>query len=234
VSAHVKHALVLGGSGAVGSAVVRALRQAGADCTFTYFRGSASADALAALGARPLRVDLRDGEALQAQIGALDPRPDVLVHCAVHVVLQPLAQLTGTDWDEAHAVNVRSVFLAVQALGEGVRDVVLVGALDRAQSLPLPLPFAATQAALSGMAMSLAAELGAASPGRGARVNLVALGPLQTGLSARLPPQLLEDFRQYSALRRLGTAEEAASAIVWLALENTYMSGKVLPVNGGI
>jgi NAD(P)-dependent dehydrogenase (short-subunit alcohol dehydrogenase family) len=230
VQAHLRRALVLGGSGAVGAAVVRALTRAGTSCAFTYLRGEARAEALAAeTGARPLRVDLRDADALREQVRALDPVPDLLVHCAVSVVLLPLAQLSAADWDEAHAVNVRSPFVALQALGEGVRDVVLVGALDRAQSLPLPLPFATTQAALSGMAMSLAAELGPR-----ARVNLVALGPLDSGLSARLPPALLEDFRQYSALRRLGTAEEAASAIVWLALENTYMSGKVLQVNGGI
>jgi 3-oxoacyl-[acyl-carrier protein] reductase len=222
----VRRALVLGGSGAVGSAVVRAMRQAGADCTFTYFR--TRTPELEELGARALHVDLRDVDALQAQLRTL-PVPDLLIHCAVHVAFQPLAQLSAADWDEAHAVNVRSVFLALQVLGEHVRDVVLVGALDRTQSLPLPLPFASTQAALSGMAMSLATELGPRT-----RVNLVALGPLKTGLSTRLPPALLEGFLQYSALRRLGTAEEAASTIAWLGLENTYMSGKVLSVNGGI
>ena len=43
-----------------------------------------------------------------------------------------------------------------------------------------------------------------------------------------------KDYETFSALRRPGTADEAAKAIVWLALENTFIQGKVIPVNGGI
>ena len=42
------------------------------------------------------------------------------------------------------------------------------------------------------------------------------------------------DYRSFSALRRRGTAAEVATAVAWLALENTYMNGKILPVNGGL
>jgi 3-oxoacyl-[acyl-carrier protein] reductase len=49
-----------------------------------------------------------------------------------------------------------------------------------------------------------------------------------------LNPQLVADYKAFSAMRRLGTPAEAAKAILWLALENTYMNGKVLSVNGGI
>ena len=62
----------------------------------------------------------------------------------------------------------------------------------------------------------------------------MALGPLDTGLSAQLDPTLVKDYTSFSALRRLGQPIEAARAILWLALENTYVSGKILTVNGGI
>jgi NAD(P)-dependent dehydrogenase (short-subunit alcohol dehydrogenase family) len=78
--------------------------------------------------------------------------------------------------------------------------------------------------------MALAKELGP----RGIRINLVALGVLDAGLSRELSPELLEDYKQFSALRRLGTPREAARAVLWLALHNRYMNGKVLAVNGGI
>jgi 3-oxoacyl-[acyl-carrier protein] reductase len=108
--------------------------------------------------------------------------------------------------------------------------VVLVGAIDRAQSIPAPVHFAASQGALAAMVMALGKELGP----RGIRVNMVALGLLEGGLSREISPALVADYKAFSALRRLGTADEAARAILWLALENTYMSGEVVPVNGGI
>lgn len=196
---------------------------------FTWLRSEAIAARLTEeTGAVGLQIDLRDSHALHTAICAHTPAPEVLVHCAVYTPLAPISQISGTEWDEAHAVNVRSAFVAMHALSR-LRDIVLVSALDRNQTLPLPLPFAATQGALSAMAMAAAQELGPA-----VRINLVALGPLEAGFSSRLPAALLEDYLKYSALQRLGSVQEAARAITWLALDNRYMSGKVLAVNGGI
>ena len=217
--------LVLGGSGTVGAEVVRQLAGKGVATTFTYHTGAGRAARLAGeTSARALAVDLRD----PAAVAALEPA-EVIVHCAAVGRFRPLAEVTDADWDEAHAVNCRSAFLVARALGGRAREIVLVGAMDRAQSLPLPVHFAATQGMLAAMTVALAKELGPAT-----RVNLVALGPLDGGLSRDLSPRLLADYRSFSALRRQGTAAEAARAICWLALENRYMSGKVLSVNGGI
>jgi 3-oxoacyl-[acyl-carrier protein] reductase len=65
-------------------------------------------------------------------------------------------------------------------------------------------------------------------------VNLVALGPLSGGISSGLVARRRKDFETFSSLRRVGTPDEAARAICWLALENTFIQGKVIPVNGGI
>ena len=132
-------------------------------------------------------------------------------------------------------MNVASAFIAAQELAPrmakaGGGDIVLLGALDRTQSLPLPAAFAASQGALAALAMALAKELGP----KGVLVNMLAVGPLNEGLSRGLDPKLLEDYKTYSALRRTGTAAEVARAVRWLALENSYMCGKVVPVNGGI
>lgn len=231
-----RRALVLGGSGAVGSAVVRELAVRGVPTLFTYRRGGETAAALAeATGATAIPLDLADDDAIRRALGALPHAPDILVTCAGVVPREPWLELPDDAWEEAYRVGPRSAFVATQALAPsmieaGRGDVVFVGALDRAQSLPLPVAFAAAQGMLSALAMSLAKEL---SP-HGVRVNMVALGPLDAGLSASLDPRVREDYLAFSALRRLGTPAEAAAAIVWLATRNTYMSGEVLPVNGGI
>jgi NAD(P)-dependent dehydrogenase (short-subunit alcohol dehydrogenase family) len=231
-------ALVLGGSGAVGAEVVRGLSAAGVDTVLTFHRSAERAHEIAdETGALALEVDLRAPEAIAALVRSLDEggAPSVLVCCAVVSHQKPLGELSLSDWDDAVAVNCRAPFLVCQALaprfaaaGEG--HVVLVGALDRAQSLPLPVHFAGTQGMLPSLAMALAKELGPS----GVRVNAVALGVLDAGLSRDLPEKARADYLRLSALRRIGTVKEAARAIVWLAIHNRYMSGKVLAVNGGI
>lgn len=232
-------ALVLGGTGAVGSEVLRGLARAGVPAVFTYRRARERAEALAAeLSCRAVPVELARPAAVREAIRALDAEglaPTLLVHCAGHSRPAPLAEIDDDEWLLTQAVNCQSAFAACQALAprmaeRGSGDVVLVGALDRTQSLPAPVHFAASQGMLSAMTMALAKELGP----RGIRVNMVALGVLDQGLSSQLGAAQRADYQRFSALRRPGTPAEAAAAILWLALENTYMTGRVLAVNGGL
>ena len=227
-----KRALVLGGTGAVGGAVLAELARRGVRAVFSYHRGEERARALALEhGFEAFRVDLADAAATRA---ALDARelPDAVIHCAAVSSALALAEIDLATYQQAMAVNVQSAFLVAQwiAARGAPCDLVLVGGLDRAQSLPLPVHFAATQGALSALVMALAHELGP----RGVRVNQIALGVLEGGLSQGLATRRRRDYETFSALRRAGKPEEAAKAIVWLALENTFIQGKVVSVNGGI
>jgi 3-oxoacyl-[acyl-carrier protein] reductase len=229
-----RRALVFGGTGTVGREVLRGLAEAGVSTVFTYHHSRERAAELASsLGFEGRPVDLADPAQARGLIRSLDPPPDVFVHCAAVNPARPFVDLTDEDWQRLQAVNVQSALVACQELAPRMKaggDIVLVGALDRTQSLPLPPHFAATQGALGALTMALAKELGPA----GIRVNLVALGLLEDGLSRDLSPELLADFERFSSLRRRGRAAEAAKVLLWLALHNSYMSGKVLSVNGGI
>ena len=232
-------ALVIGGSGTVGRVVVEKLVRAGVPVWFTYHAGEAVAYELAeSTRAKALELDATRrgavGDAF-AQVARAGGHVDVLVYAAAVNAKQSFLDLPPEEWERMLAINTSAALAACQEVGRrtdpgGEAHVVLVGALDRTQSLPIPAAFAATQGALGALAMGAAKELGP----RGVRVNMVALGPLEQGLSQSLAPEVLEDFRAYSALKRVGTASEAADAIVWLALENSYMNGKVIPVNGGV
>jgi NAD(P)-dependent dehydrogenase (short-subunit alcohol dehydrogenase family) len=126
--------------------------------------------------------------------------------------------------------------VAVQEIARGLAEekrpghVVFVGALDRAQSLPLTPTFAAAQGMLGPLAMALAKELGP----QGILVNLVSGGLVGAGISRDLDPSLVRDYEKLSALRRLGRPEEIAAPVLFLALDNEYMTGKTLAANGGI
>lgn len=209
-------ALVFGGTGHVGRAVVARLVAAGVATTFTWHTREEVATTLPGTARQ---LDLGDPAAIEAVVREVTP--DVLIHCAA---------VNVADLDRCYAINARSAYVAVQAMPAGPRDVVLLGALDRVQSLPLPPAFAASQGMLSGMVMALARAMGS----DGLRINMLALGPLDGGLSTGLEATQIADYQRFSALRRRGTADEAARAAAWLALENTYLNGKVVPINGGI
>lgn len=232
-----RRALVLGGSGSVGAAVVRALAARGVPTHFTYWRSESTAQTLARETQQSAeRVDLREPTSIYdlfARLAAAEVAPDILIHCAGVLDTQPLQEISAELFDEAYQVSCRSALLASQLMARSVPrggDIVLVGALDRAQSLPIPIAFAACQGMLSGLSMALAKELGP----QGVRVNLLTLGLLDRGLSINLTEIIREQYLAFSASRRFGTVEEAARAIVWLALENRYMSGKTASFNGGI
>jgi 3-oxoacyl-[acyl-carrier protein] reductase len=193
----------------------------------------------AAHGARALRVDVKDPVALAGVfdgLAASGTAADVLVHCAAVHRAASLAKTTCEDLDEACRVTGRAALVATQAFARHLvaegrpGHVVLVGALDRTQSLPVTATFAAAQGMLPPLAMALAKELGAS----GIRVNVVTGGLVGEGVSRGLAPERVADYLRFSALRRLGTPVEVAAAVCFLALENEYMTGKVLAANGGL
>ena len=258
----VKRALVLGGTGAVGRAVLGELARRGVPAVFGYHRAEDRARELVRdHGHTAFCVDLGDAEATRAALEA-QATPSVVIHCAAISGAVTLGELDGrspespvgvesdpaglaggpggkaprgedvASWQRVMAVNVQSAYQVCRWIAARGRpcDIVLVGGLDRAQSLPLPVHFAASQGALSALVMAAAHELGP----RDIRVNLVALGVLNAGLSAGLAAGRRRDYEKFSALRRTGTPDEAAKVIVWLALENSYIQGKVIAANGGI
>jgi 3-oxoacyl-[acyl-carrier protein] reductase len=241
--------LVLGGSGSLGRVVCTTLGELGSRVAFTYHSNRAAADQLLASlpEARAWALDLTSagdiGRVVEAAAGALGGL-DALVHCAALGLTpgdplhdcprQGLEDVSALGWDTLMAVNVRSAFFACQAAAPPLRraggNIVLVGSVDGVKPVPSPIPYCTSKAALVGMAMAMAKELGK----DGIRVNVVAPGILESGLSRTLPKALLEEYLRHCGLKRLGQAAEAANLIAWLARHNTYVTAQTIVLDGAL
>jgi NAD(P)-dependent dehydrogenase (short-subunit alcohol dehydrogenase family) len=242
--------LVLGGSGSLGRVVCTTLAELGSRVAFTYRTGRAVADELTARlpETRAWALDLTSvpdiGRVIDAAADALGGL-DALVHCAALGLTpgdpigdcprQRLEDVSAAGWDGLMAVNVRSAFFACQAAvphltRAGGGNVVLVGSVDGVKPVPSPIPYCTSKAALVGMAQALAKELGK----DGIRVNVVAPGILEGGLSRTLPKPLLDEYLRHCGLKRLGRAAEAANLIAWLARHNTYVTAQTIVLDGAL
>ena len=131
------------------------------------------------------------------------------------------------------AINVRSAFVAARHLAGLMKggNLVLCGSMDGIKMVPAPVHHAAANGALAGMVQALAKELGP----RGLCTNLVAAGILEGGVSRAVPDSLRKEYLKHCGLKRVGRFAEVAAALVcFLALENTYVTGQTLLLDGGL
>jgi NAD(P)-dependent dehydrogenase (short-subunit alcohol dehydrogenase family) len=241
--------LVFGGSGALGRAVCEALAREGARVAFTYNRGETRAQELlpGLEGGIALRLDLSSVTAIEAavdEVASAFGGIDAFVQCAAVAVTgeagasrshQRMPDVDEAGWQHLMDVNVRSTFFAVRRVAEvmgrdGGGNVVLIGSIDGVKPAPAPVHYAASKGALAAMTGAMAKELGA----KGVRVNLVAPGILEAGLSRDIPEDLLQEYLKHCGLERVGRLEEIAGLVAWLARCNTYVNGQTIVVDGAL
>lgn len=227
------HALITGGSRGIGAAAVRAFARAGYAVTFFYETSEAAAASLAAeTGADAIRCDVADTAAVAAAIASIPP-VDVLVNNAgiSHVGL--ISQITPEEWDRLFAVNVKGVYNTVRAvlpamLAKQAGAVVNVSSMWGQAGASCEAAYSATKGAVLALTQAMARELGPS----GIRVNAVSPGLIDTDMNAHLSAEDLAALAADTPLGRIGTPEEVAAAILYLA-EAEFVTGQNLPVNGG-
>jgi 3-oxoacyl-[acyl-carrier protein] reductase len=236
-------AIVTGASRGIGRAVARRLADAGA-VVVAAARGEHAGpivDEIRATGGRAeaAPVDVTDRAAVDRMIKETidrQGRVDILVNNAGIVRDQLLMRMTREDWDVVLATNLTAAFTCSQAvlrsmLRQRSGRIICIGSVVGQSGNAGQVNYAASKAGLIGFTKALAREVAS----RGITVNVVAPGLIETDMSAAAPVEAQQAWAAQIPLGRLGTPDDVAAAVCFLASdEAAYITGQVLGVNGGM
>jgi 3-oxoacyl-[acyl-carrier protein] reductase len=238
-----KVALVTGASRGIGRAIAARLAEQGATVVAAA-RGDHAADCVAALAARgfkaeALGVDVTDTEALEAVPGGIvgrHGRLDILVSNAGITRDQLLMRMKREDWDAVLATNLTATFVLAQAamrpmLKQRGGRIIAVSSVVGQMGNAGQTNYAASKAGLVGFVKALAREVAS----RSITVNAIAPGLIETDMTRAVAERAQGDWAAQIPLGRLGSVDEVAAAVCFLASdEAAYITGHVLAVNGGM
>jgi NAD(P)-dependent dehydrogenase (short-subunit alcohol dehydrogenase family) len=233
-----KSALVTGGARRIGREIALTLAGAGANLTVTYRTSAQEAAetvrAIEALGRRAQAVacDVRSEASVRSAVAAaaaFHGRLDVLVNNAAVFEAAPLAEIALEQWDAVFETNARGPFLmareALSLLRIGKGRIVNIGSLGGSSAWAGHGHYCASKAALhmltQAMAKAFAPEVA---------VNCVAPGWIEIGESGEEAVR----FAARTPMKRNGTAEDVAQAVLFFAAGPSFVTGQILGVDGGL
>jgi len=238
-----KKVVIIGGTSGMGLATAKMLINGGARVLVTGRSQAGLESAQQELGDGAIVVSsdarsLTDIDALAAQVKNEFDTVDLLFVNAGFSIPTPLGSVTEAVYDEMFNLNAKGPFFAVQKLAPLINrggSVVLTTSVANVKGMPGQATYGAAKAALRSFARVLAAEL---LP-REIRVNAVSPGPIDTGILDKAIPDkdAAAKMREHASgivpMKRFGTSEEIAKAVLFLAFDATFTTGAELPVDGG-
>lgn len=231
-----RKALVTGAARGIGASIAETLARDGAEVILLDVpQARHDLEALAArLGGRTIDLDICAADAASRLIEALPEGIDIVVHNAGITRDKTLVNMTPEYWDSVLAVNLLAPQKLTQALFDSgtLRDdgrVVLLSSTSGIAGNRGQSNYAASKAGLIGLAEAFAARLAT----RGATINAVAPGFIETAMTAQMPFALREAGRRMSSLGQGGKPQDVAEAVAWLAQPGSgAVNGQVLRVCG--
>ena len=235
-------ALVTGASRGIGAAIADALSERGATVIGTATSDSGAAaigERLAELGGHGRKLDVADGEQVEALIEAIGKEfgaVSILVNNAGITRDNLLMRMKEEDWQAIIDTNLTSVFRTSKAVMRGMMKarkgrIISIASVIGVTGNAGQANYAAAKAGIIAFSKSLAKETGS----RGVTVNVVAPGFIETDMTRGLPEAQKDAMQTQIALGRFGSAADIAEAVAFLAGPGAaYITGETLHVNGGM
>ena len=237
-----KTALITGAARGIGKAIALKFAAEGANIAFTDLAVNEETQAeIAALGVKAKSyasnaADFAETEAIVAQVKADFGSIDILVNNAGITKDGLMLRMTEQQWDAVIAVNLKSAFNFIHAcvpvmMRQRKGSIINMSSVVGVHGNAGQSNYAASKAGLIALAKSIAQEMGP----KGIRANAIAPGFIETAMTAQLPDEVREQWKQKIPLRRGGTVEDIANTAVYLASDlSAYVSGQVIQVDGGM
>ena len=228
-----QNALVTGGSGAIGRAIVELLADRGARVISLDLP-----DRPAPERCTPLSCDLDDPASVAEAVSKVDdlaPELHLFVHCAGITEDAVLWKMSDAQWDRVMQINLTSAFQLLRGCIPMVRragrgSIVLISSINGERGKMGQANYAASKAGLIAVGRTLARELGRFQ----IRVNTVSPGLIDSPMTRSLPPEYFQKAIDESPLGRAGLPEDVARAVLFLCSEmSSHVTGQVLRVDGG-
>lgn len=234
--------LVTGASRGIGRAIATTLAEAGATVvgTATSENGAAAISKyLAEFGGKGMVLNVAEQDSIDELLKGLKDSvglPTVLVNNAGITNDKLLMRMNNDDWDQVINTNLTSIYKMSKACIRGMMKaktgrIINIGSVIGTMGNPGQSNYAAAKAGMIGFSKSLAREVGS----RGITVNVVAPGYIQTDMTDELDDAQKETLMEQVPLKRLGTTQDIANAVLFLASDSgAYITGETLHVNGGM
>ncbi len=236
-----KVALVTGGSRGIGKGCALELAKAGMDVAITYVGNEEAANQtvkeIEAIGvkAKAYKFDISDKTACAdavAKVQADFERIDVLVNNAGITRDGLFIRMNDENWEAVINTNLNSAFYMTQPISKIMMKqsegcIINMSSIVGVRGNAGQANYSAAKAGLIGLTKSLAKELGS----RNIRVNAIAPGFIQTDMTKGLD---VEKITEIIPLKRLGEPDDIAKTVKFLACDATYITGKVIGVDGGL
>lgn len=235
-------AIVTGASGGIGSAIAKMLHEkseGNLKLCLHYYGNEAKVKALQAEipGSFIVKANVAEASGRKALLDAVlaQGNPFVLVNNAgIDKPHEPALMITEEAFDKLINTNLRSAAFLMkdfgkEMMGAGSGVIVNVSSVLARKALVGSALYRASKAALEALTLQFASELGP----RGVRVNAVAPGFIETAMTADIPDEMKDKIKSQIALDAFGAAEAVASAVCQL-VENDYLNGAILSVDGGM
>lgn len=236
-----RNAIVTGSTRGIGRAIAESLAGAGARVAVVGRDQARAAEAAAAIGstARGFGADVSDPASVVALIEAVEKefgQVDILVNNAGLTRDNILFRLKDDDWDAVLDANLRGAFIAIRAVARGMIKrrwgrIINIASVVGITGNKGQANYAASKAGLIGLTKSVAKELGS----RNVLVNAVAPGFIETDMTAAMTPEARAGLAGQIPLERLGTPQDIAGVVTFLASDQAaYITGQVIVVDGGM
>jgi 3-oxoacyl-[acyl-carrier protein] reductase len=236
-----KNAIVTGSTRGIGRAIAESLAGAGARVAVVGRDQARAAESAAAIGngARGFAADVSDPASVIALVEAVEKefgQVDILVNNAGLTRDNILFRLKDDDWDAVLDANLRGAFIAIRTVARGMIKrrwgrIINIASVVGITGNKGQANYAASKAGLIGLTKSVAKELGS----RNVLVNAVAPGFIETDMTAAMTPEARAGLAGQIPLERLGTPQDVAGVVTFLASDQAaYVTGQVIVVDGGM